>query len=173
MPVYAVTGASGHLGRFAVQHLLARGVRTRGKAADLAARGVRVREADYSCPQTLGSALAGADRLLLVSGNEPGQRVVHHTNVIGAARMAGVSRIALTSMLNADRTTGPVADDYRDSERALREAGVPFTLLRNGLYMERYRSPEPVPRSRRDHWRRRQRQDLGGFAPGLRRGVAP
>jgi len=88
MLVYAVTGASGHLGRFAVQHLLARGVRTRGKAADLAARGVRVREADYSCPQTLGSALAGADRLLLVSGNEPGQRVVHHTNVIGAARMA-------------------------------------------------------------------------------------
>jgi len=87
--------------------------------------------------------------------------------------MAGVSRIALTSMLNADRTTGPVADDYRDSERALREAGVPFTLLRNGLYMERYRSPEPVPRSRRDHRRRRQRQDLGGFAPGLRRGVAP
>ena len=146
MPVYAVTGASGHLGRFAVQQLLARGVppsdvvavvRTRGKAADLAARGVRVREADYSRPQTLGSALAGADRLLLVSGNEPGQRVVHHTNVIGAARMAGVSRIALTSMLNADRTTGPVADDYRDSERALSEAGVPFTLLRNGLYMER------------------------------------
>ena len=40
-------------------------------------------------------------------------------------------------MLNADRTTGPVADDYRDSERALSEAGVPFTLLRNGLYMER------------------------------------
>ena len=148
-------------------------VRTRGKAADLAARGVRVCEADYSRPQTLGSALAGADRLLLVSGNEPGQRVVHHTNVIGAARMAGVSRIALTSMLNADRTTGPVADDYRDSERALSEAGVPFTLLRNGLYMERYRSPEPVPRSRRDHRRRRQRQDLGGFAPGLRRGVAP
>ena len=107
MLVYAVTGASGHLGRFAVQHLLARGVRTRGKAADLAARGVRVREADYSCPQTLGSALAGADRLLLVSGNEPGQRVVHHTNVIGAARMAGVSRIALTSRLNADRTHQP------------------------------------------------------------------
>jgi NAD(P)H dehydrogenase (quinone) len=84
MPVYAVTGASGHLGRFAVQQLLARGVppssvvavvRTRGKAADLAAHGVKVREADYSHPQTLGAALAGVDRLLLVSGNEPGERV--------------------------------------------------------------------------------------------------
>ena len=130
-----------------VQSLLARGVppshvvavvRTRAKAADLAARGVRVREADYSRPPTLGSALAGADRLLLVSGNEPGQRVVHHANVIGAARMAGVSRIVFTSMLNADRTTSPAAGDYQDSERALREAGVPFTLLRNGLYTERY-----------------------------------
>src|SRR5215469_4854 len=147
MPVYALTGASGHLGRFAIQQLLARGVspsdvvavvRTRAKAADLAARGVRVREADYSRPQTLGSALAGADRLLLVSGNEPGQRVVHHANVIGAARMAGVSRIVFTSMLNADRITSPIAGDYQDSERVLREAGVPFTALRNGLYMERY-----------------------------------
>jgi NAD(P)H dehydrogenase (quinone) len=147
MPVYAVTGASGHLGRFAVQSLLARGVppsevvavvRTAGKAADLAAQGVQVREADYSRPQTLGPALDGVDRLLLVSGNEPGQRVIQHTNLIGAARMAGVSRIVFTSMLNADRTTSPVADDYRDSERVLREAGVPFTALRNGLYMERY-----------------------------------
>src|SRR5215469_2700769 len=147
MPVYAVTGASGHLGRFAVKSLLARGVspsevvavvRTPGKAADLAARGVQVREADYSRPETLGSALAGADRLLLVSGNEPGQRVIQHTNLIEAARMVGVSRIVFTSMLNADRTTSPVAGDYQDSERVLREAGVPFTLLRNGLYMERY-----------------------------------
>jgi uncharacterized protein YbjT (DUF2867 family) len=48
MPTYAVTGAFGHLGRLAVQELLARGVpasdvvavvRTRGKAADLAGRG--------------------------------------------------------------------------------------------------------------------------------------
>lgn len=147
MPVCAVTGASGHLGRFAIQSLLARGVppsnvvavvRTRGKAVGLAERGVQVREADYARPQTLGSALVGVDRLLLVSGNEPGQRVVQHANVIGAARMAGVSRIVFTSMLHADRTTSPVAGDYRDSERMLREAGVPFTVLRNGLYMERY-----------------------------------
>jgi NAD(P)H dehydrogenase (quinone) len=147
MPVYAVTGASGHLGHFAVQSLLARGVppsevaavvRTTGKAADLAARGVQVREADYSRPQTLGPALDSVDWLLLVSGNEPGQRVIQHANLIGAARTAGVSRIVFTSMLNADRTTSPVAGDYRDTERVLREAGVPFTALRNGLYLERY-----------------------------------
>jgi NAD(P)H dehydrogenase (quinone) len=102
MPTYAVTGASGHLGRLAVQELLARGVpasavvavvRTRGKAADLAARGVQVREADYVRPQALGAALAGMDRLLLVSSSEPGQRVAHHTNVIEAAKTAGVARM--------------------------------------------------------------------------------
>jgi NAD(P)H dehydrogenase (quinone) len=78
MLTYAVTGASGHLGHFAVEELLAHGVpaadvvalvRTPGKAADLAGRGVQVREADYARPQTLGPALAGVDRLLLVSSS--------------------------------------------------------------------------------------------------------
>ncbi len=147
MPTYAVTGASGRLGRLAVQELLDRGVppsdvvavvRTRGKAADLAERGVRVPEADYSRPETLHAALVGVTRLLLVSSSEPGQRVAHHINVIWAAKTAGASRIVYTSMLNADATTNPLAGEHRDSERALREAAVPFTLLRNGWYMENY-----------------------------------
>ncbi len=147
MPTYAVTGASGRLGRLAVQELLHRGVpasnvvavvRTRGKAADLAERGVRVREADYARPETLGAALAGVARLLLVSSSEPGRRPAHHTNVIWAAKTAGASRIVYTIMLNVDDTTNPLADEHRASERALREAGVPFTLLRNGWYTENY-----------------------------------
>lgn len=143
MPIYAVTGASGHLGGFAVQQLLARGVpsssivavvRTRGKADDLAARGVQVRMADYSRPRTLGAALAGVDRLLLVSGNEDGQRVVHHTNVARAARMAGVSRIVYTSMLNADHTASPALTRRirQQYETALRES--PVTSACAGRY---------------------------------------
>jgi NAD(P)H dehydrogenase (quinone) len=147
MPTYAVTGASGHLGRLAVRELLARAVpasdvvalvRTLGKAADLAERGVQVRTADYSRPETLGAALAGVDRLLLVSSSVPGQRAAHHGNVIQAARTAGTARIAYTSILGADHTTNPLAGEHQDSERALRAAGVPFTLLRNGWYTENY-----------------------------------
>ena len=150
MPVYAVTGASGHLGRLAIEQLLARGVRPsdvvavvrdRGKAASLAGRGVQVREADYSRPETLGAALAGVNRLLLVSSSQPGQRAAQHGNVITAARTAGVSRIAYTSMLNADDSTSPLAGEHRESERGLRAAGVPFTLLRNGYYTEVYTDP--------------------------------
>ena len=147
MPIYAVTGASGLLGRLAVEELLTRGVsagdvvavvRTPSKATDLADRGVQVCEGDYSHPVTLNEALTGVDRLLLVSSSEPGQRVAQHTNVIEAAAAAGVSRIAYTSMINADHSTNPLAGEHRDTEQALRAAGVPFTLLRNGWYTENY-----------------------------------
>jgi len=114
---HAVTGASGHLGRLAVQELLARGVpasdvvavvRTRDKAGDLADSGVQVREADYSHPETRVAALGGVERVLLISSSEPSQRVAHHTTVIQAAKTVGTSRIVYTSMLNADDTTNPL-----------------------------------------------------------------
>ena len=97
-----------------------------------------VREADYSRPQALAAALAGVQRLLLVSSSEPGQRVAHHANVIQAAQTAGTSRIVYTSMLNADDTTNPLAGEHQDTERDLRQGEVPFTLLRNGWYTENY-----------------------------------
>lgn len=147
MPTYAVTGATGHLGRRVVLELLERGVpasdvvavvRTPAKAADLAERGVVVREGDYSRPETLPAALAGVQRLLLVSADVPGQRVAQHTAVIEAARDAGAERIAYTSILHADDTSNPLAGEHQGTERALRTAGVPFTLLRNGWYTENY-----------------------------------
>ena len=150
MPVYAVTGASGHVGRYAVQQLAARGVpasdivavvRTRSKAAGLAAVGVQVREADYLRPETLSAALASVDRVLLVSSSQVGQLVAQHTNVITAAKAAGVSRILYTSMLNANDSTSPLAGEHRDTERVLRAAGIAFTVLRNGYYTEVYTDP--------------------------------
>jgi NAD(P)H dehydrogenase (quinone) len=147
MPTYAITGASGQLGRLAVHELLARGVpvadvvavvRTPSRAADLADRGVQVREADYASPRALGAALDGVDQLLLISSSEAGQRVAHHTNVIQAAKTAGTTRIAYTSILNADNTINPLAGEHQETEQALRAAGVPFTLLRNDWYTENY-----------------------------------
>jgi NAD(P)H dehydrogenase (quinone) len=147
MSTYAVTGASGRLGRLAVHELLRQSVaahdlialvRTASKAADLIDLGGDVREADYARSSTLGKALAGADRLLLISSSEAGQRVTHHTNIIDAARTAAVSRTVYTSMLNADHSTNSLAGEHRDTEQALRAAGMPFTMLRNGRYTENY-----------------------------------
>ena len=95
-----------------------------------------VRIADYSQPDTLPSALDGVDRLLLVSGSEIGHRTAQHRNVIDAAKKAGVSLIAYTSILRADTSPLFLAQEHRDTEAALAEAGVPFVLLRSGWYTE-------------------------------------
>lgn len=149
MTTYAVTGATGPFGHHVVEELLSRGVpasdvvaivRTPGKAADLAERGVDVREGDYSRPETLPAALAGVQRLLLVSGSEVGRRVAQHTAVIDAAKAAGVERIAYTSILKAGSTPSPLAGEHEATEAALRGCGIPVTLLRNGWYTENYTS---------------------------------
>ncbi|WP_448072742.1 SDR family oxidoreductase [Georgenia yuyongxinii] len=147
MPTYAVTGATGHLGRLVLDQLLERGVapadvlvlaRTPEKAADLAARGVQVREADYDRPETLGPALAGVDKLLLISGSEVGGRVQQHTNVVEAARNAGVSRILYTSMLRASTSTLVLAPEHKGTEEVIAASGLSYTFLRNPWYVENY-----------------------------------
>jgi NAD(P)H dehydrogenase (quinone) len=142
-----VTGASGHLGRLVVESLLQRGlepgriravVRTAEKAADLAARGVEVRQGDYDRPETLGDALAGTGQLVLVSSSEVGKRLPQHRNVIEAAVRAGVRQLAYTSILAADTSGMALAGEHLATENLIRESGIPFTLLRNGWYLENY-----------------------------------
>lgn len=140
-----ITAATGQLGRLVIDHLLARGVparqvtaavRSPEKAADLAVRGVQVRRADYDSPATLKEVFAGADRVLLVSGTDLGGRAGQHRAAVDAAREAGVGLLAYTSIADADRSTLGLAVSHRDTEQAVRESGLPFTLLRNGWYTE-------------------------------------
>ena len=143
-PRILVMGASGQLGRLVVAELLrttpaariAATVRDGEAAARLAALGVRAHLADYDRPETLDAAFAGADRLLLISSNEIGGRVPQHRNVIEAARRAGASLLAYTSILRADTSPLGLAAEHRDTEVLLRASGVPFVLLRNGWYTE-------------------------------------
>ncbi|MEH1167703.1 SDR family oxidoreductase [Micromonospora sp. CPCC 205539] len=152
MPTYAVTGATGRLGRLVIERLLDTGVpaadiaaivRTPQKAADLAARGVEIRQANYDDPSTLPGAVAGVRRLLLISGDTPGQRVAQHTAVIDAAKLAGVERLVYTSILKADTTTNPLAPEHKATEEVLAASGLPYTALRNGWYTENYTDQLP------------------------------
>ncbi|MGH6617896.1 SDR family oxidoreductase [Sphingomonas sp.] len=144
--MYAITGATGQLGRLVVTTLLEKVpagevvaiVRSPDKAADLAALGVTVRAGDYDRPETLAAALAAVSKLLLISSNQIGRREAQHRAAIDAARTAGVGLIAYTSLLHADTTALDLGIEHRATEALLRDSGVPFTLLRNGWYTENY-----------------------------------
>lgn len=142
-----ITGATGQLGRLVVEALLDSGVpagqlvaagRDLAKVADLAGRGVQVRQIDYQDPASLRRAFAGAGKVLLISGSDVGQRLEQHRNAIEAAKDAGVGLIAYTSIANADRTDMQLAAEHQATEEALSASGLPFTLLRNGWYLENY-----------------------------------
>jgi NAD(P)H dehydrogenase (quinone) len=139
-----ITAATGHLGRLVLAGLLAAGVEPREivaavrrpeNAADLAGRGVQVRRGDYDDPQSLGTALAGAEKVLLISGSDVGRRVQQHSAVVEAARRDGASHIVYTSVLRPQQS--PVAE-HKGSEAAILASGLPHTFLRNGWYTESY-----------------------------------
>ncbi|WP_320054442.1 SDR family oxidoreductase [uncultured Acetobacteroides sp.] len=143
-----VTGATGQLGRLVVEELKKRVsadaivalVRTPSKAADM---GVESYEFDYNNPDDLVCALAGIDRLLLISSSEIGQRARQHANVVEAAKKAGVKWIVYTSLLHADTSSLSLAEEHRATEKVLKESGIPYTLLRNGWYTENYTGSIP------------------------------
>ncbi|OEZ86104.1 quinone oxidoreductase 2 [Janthinobacterium sp. HH106] len=141
-----ITGATGNLGQHVIASLLASvpaaniiaAVRNPAKAAGLAAQGVQVRQADYNDGASLDAAFKGATKILLISSSEVGQRAQQHQNVIDAARRAGVSLLAYTSVLRADTSPLGLAAEHVITEAAIRASGLPYTFLRNGWYLENH-----------------------------------
>ncbi|GAA5116130.1 SDR family oxidoreductase [Luteolibacter yonseiensis] len=146
-PTLFVTGASGHLGRKTVEFLLASGKgniiagsRDPEKIADLVAKGAEARAVDFNRSETLATAFAGVDRLLLVSTDaidQPGRRLIQHTAAIQAAIDAGVKHIIYTSATNASPDSASIAlRDHHETEQAVISSGLGHTILRNTLYMD-------------------------------------
>lgn len=143
----AVTGATGHLGGLVIESLLNKNVeasdivaivRNEEKAKGLAARGINIAVAAYDDEAALKSALNGVDRLVFVSASEVGKRVEQHSNIIAAAKEAGVSFIAYTSLLNLDSSELFLAPEHQATEKMLAESGIDHANLRNGWYWENY-----------------------------------
>lgn len=138
-----VTGATGQLGRLVIQDLVSRigsdrivaSTRNPDAAADL---GVTVRYGDFDRPDTLRTAFAGADRLLLVStasgGNET--RAAQHIRAIETAAEVGVGHILYTSITAADTSKIALVQAHRPTEEAILATGIPYTFLRNNWYLE-------------------------------------
>jgi NAD(P)H dehydrogenase (quinone) len=142
-----VMGAGGQLGRKVVQGLLDRGVaagdlvcnvRSPDRVADLAEQGLTVRRADYDDPASMVEGFAGADALLLIPTFMPVEpRVVQHGNAVAAAVEAGVGRLAFCSFGSGTPDSRfHVAPFMLYAESKTRLSGLPWTILRDGMYLD-------------------------------------
>jgi uncharacterized protein YbjT (DUF2867 family) len=137
-----VTGASGFVGGLVARELAARGepvrllVRDAGRAPAL--DGAEVVEADYGDSDSLARALRTGDRVFMVSMHQgPELRVPLHQSFVDAAARAGVAHVVYLSFLAA----GPDAvflhaRSHGATEHMLRESGLSWTAVRNGMYAD-------------------------------------
>lgn len=148
-----VSGASGQFGHAAASQLLDLGAevvclsRSLDKVADLAARGAEVRLADFDSPDGLDLAMAGGEKLLLISTLMVGQRPRQHGNAINAAVAAGVKHIVYTSVTDGGNPDHPAVEqhDHYATEQLLRASGLAFTILYNAQYSEAVATAMAIP----------------------------
>ncbi|WP_066834610.1 SDR family oxidoreductase [Rufibacter ruber] len=147
-----VTGATGNLGSKVIAHLLNKGtaakdiaalVREEEDASTLKEQGIHIRIGDYAEIDSLVKAFAGVDKMLLISSNDRGaveNRTKHHINAITAAKAANVKHIAYTSFVrkpgHENSAISGFQNSHVESENFLKESGITYTILQNGIYQE-------------------------------------
>lgn len=148
--MYLVTGAAGHLGQAVISRLLTTykvpasqivaATRNPEKLADLKAKGIEVRKADFDDEAGLVKAFAGIKRLLVISTDaldRPGRRLEQHKRAVAAAAKAGVGHVVYTSLPSAEASAILFAPDHLGTEQAIAQSKIPgWTILRNNWYFE-------------------------------------
>lgn len=139
-----VTGASGGLGSLVLNRLIGMGPAITGgpvvagsRSPHRLAAGLQPRLLDFDNPDSLPSAFAGADVVLLISAGqgEDDAVIARHAAAIDAAEVAGVKHIVYTSLARAGDHVA-LAISHRWTERRLNRGRADWTILRNGLYAE-------------------------------------
>ncbi len=141
-----ITGASGHLGKGIITHLLKHitaseivaFVRNADKIAEFTAQGVQVKVGHYDDVASIKNAVVGIDKLVLISGLDM-HRLQQHNNVINAAKEAGVKHIVYTgvALTNPDQSAiKEFMSSHFKTEESILASGIPYTLMRNTLYSD-------------------------------------
>jgi uncharacterized protein YbjT (DUF2867 family) len=90
---------------------------------------------DLAKPDTLDAAMAGVDRVFLLSSPAHDERAWHR-NAIEAAARQGVKHLVRSSILGADaHSKARFIRHHGESDDYLRASGVPFTILRPNFFM--------------------------------------
>lgn len=153
-PRVVLTGTTGGLGSAVLKHILKLvdpdsliiSLYNPSKAPALAAEHrLDVRKGDYSDPKSLDTAFAGADILLLVSYPSIAYelRVKSHTSAIDAAKRVGIKHIFYTSLAfagppSSSESVAAVMRAHIDTEAYLKQSGITYTIIREGIYSESY-----------------------------------
>ena len=128
--MFLVTGANGNVGAEVVSALVAAAQQVRAlvrsKRPSGLPAGVEAVAGDLNRPASLTDALAGVRGLFLLPGYEDME------GIVAQARTAGVDRVVLLSGSSAagGDTSNAISAYMLRSEGAVRQSGLPFTILR-------------------------------------------
>jgi uncharacterized protein YbjT (DUF2867 family) len=115
-------------------------VRDRDKARRLLGEQVEQVVGDLDRPETIETALAGVDRLFLLTTQSDRQPQWERT-VIAAAAGAGVAHVVKLSVFRAEeRSPLRFARQHRQAERALERSGLAWTMVRPVFLMQNLRA---------------------------------
>lgn len=147
MTKLAVTGASGNLGGLVIDHLLTLRVapanivplvRSNEKGERFAVKGMAPRVASYEDPDGFQEALRGIDKLVLISppvlDNAKRLDLLH--DAVMAAHALELSQLAWVSLSDPEERPFQLEDVDLAIEHSIRAAGLPFTFLRNSVYLD-------------------------------------
>ncbi|HWW74519.1 MAG TPA: SDR family oxidoreductase [Pyrinomonadaceae bacterium] len=138
-----ITGATGTTGREIVgelQRLGATGVRALvrdpARAAFIREAGFETFEGDFDRPETLGAALEGVERALLLTPPSP-QTFEHQRAFVEAAGRAGVRHVVKFSAIGADAAAPEGFGRWHgQSEELLKSSGLAWTMLQPNFFMQ-------------------------------------
>jgi len=96
---------------------------------------VDVSVGDLSAPETLTAALPGVTSVFLLAG-PGGQGVAQTKNIVDALKASGQRpQVVVLSSLGAGEPTMALAQMHADREALVRDSGLPWTMLRPGMFM--------------------------------------
>lgn len=144
---YLITGATGHLGRQVVDHLVelvgaqsvTAAVHTPAKATALTARGINVAPMDYLNVDVMTESFTGQDVVIYIPSKtyDVLQRITEFENSIKALQLARVPSVVFVSFY-ADQVNNPfvMSPYYAYAPRKLAASGLHYAMVRNALYAD-------------------------------------
>lgn len=142
-----VTGPTGNVGTVLLPLLIGSGVSVRALAHTPASRkaietqGAEVADGDLDHPETLDAAMAGCDRLFLLSPPAP-EQPRREMAAIDAAKRAGVEHVVALSVTGADSSSAsPLARWHGEIDDYLATSGLNFAVLRPTGFMHLHLLP--------------------------------